>query len=182
MAVRGINKVVLVGRLGKDPEVRYIPNGGAVANLQVATSESWRDKQTGEIKELTEWHRVVLFGKFAEVAGEYLHKGEQVYIEGQLRTRSWDDNNGVTRYITEILVKTTGTMQMLGRAAGAQTQPEEAQQFSGQPQQEPQPEPQVEAGTKKGSAKTKGRGRKAAQPEPQPPSEPEYNFDDDIPF
>lgn len=86
MAVRGINKVILVGRLGKDPEVRYIPNGGAVANLQVATSESWRDKQTGEIREQTEWHRVVLFGKLAEVAGEYLHKGEQVYIEGQLRT------------------------------------------------------------------------------------------------
>ncbi|EFD5004277.1 single-stranded DNA-binding protein [Escherichia coli] len=164
--------------MGKDPEVRYIPNGGAVANLQVATSESWRDKQTGEIKELTEWHRVVLFGKLAEVAGEYLRKGAQVYIEGQLRTRSWDDNNGVTRYVTEILVKTTGTMQMLGRAAGAQTQPEEAQQSSGQSQ----PEPQAEAGTKKGGAKTKGRGRKAAQPEPQPPSEPEYNFDDDIPF
>lgn len=87
MAVRGINKVILVGRLGNDPEVRYIPNGGAVANLQVATSESWRDKQTGEIREQTEWHRVVLFGKLAEVAGEYLHKGEQVYIEGQLRTR-----------------------------------------------------------------------------------------------
>ena len=153
-----------------------------MANLQVATSESWRDKQTGEMREQTEWHRVVLFGKLAEVAGEYLRKGAQVYIEGQLRTRSWDDNNGATRYITEILVKTTGTMQMLGRAAGAQTQPEETQQFSGQPQQEPQPEPQVEAGTKKGSAKTKGRGRKAAQPEPQPPSEPEYNFDDDIPF
>ncbi|WP_097410028.1 single-stranded DNA-binding protein [Escherichia coli] len=179
MAVRGINKVILVGRLGKDPEVRYIPNGGAVANLQVATSETWRDKQTGEIKELTEWHRVVLFDKLAEVAGEYLRKGAQVYIEGQLRTRSWEDNNGVTRYVTEILVKTTtGTMQMLGRAAGAQTQPEEGQQFSGQPQ----PEPQAEAGTKKGGAKTKGRGRKAAQPEPQPPSEPEYNFDDDIPF
>ncbi len=113
MAVRGINKVILVGRLGKDPEVRYIPNGGAVANLQVATSESWRDKQTGEIREQTEWHRVVLFGKLAEVAGEYLHKGEQVYIEGQLRTRSWEDN-GITRYVTEILVKTTGTMQMLG--------------------------------------------------------------------
>lgn len=176
MAVRGINKVILVGRLGKDPEVRYIPNGGAVANLQVATSESWRDKQTGEMRELTEWHRVVLFGKLAEVAGEYLRKGAQVYIEGQLRTRSWDDNNGVTRYITEILVKTTGTMQMLGRAAGAQIQPEEAQQFSGQPQPEPQPEP------KKGGAKTKGRGRKAAQPEPQPPSEPAYDFDDDIPF
>ncbi|EHH5103661.1 single-stranded DNA-binding protein, partial [Escherichia coli] len=174
MAVRGINKVVLIGRLGKDPEVRYIPNGGAVANLQLATSESWRDKQTGEMREQTEWHRVVLFGKLAEVAGEYLRKGAQVYIEGQLRTRSWDDNNGVTRYITEILVKTTGTMQMLGRAAGAQTQQEEAQQFSGQPQ----PEPQAEAGTKKGGAKTKGRGRKAAQPEPQQPSEPAYDFDD----
>ncbi|HGT6933817.1 TPA: single-stranded DNA-binding protein [Escherichia coli] len=163
MAVRGINKVILVGRLGKDPEVRYIPNGGAVANLQVATSESWRDKQTGEMREQTEWHRVVLFGKLAEVAGEYLRKGAQVYIEGQLRTRSWEDN-GITRYVTEILVKTTGTMQMLGRAAGTQTQPES------------QPEP------KKGGAKTKGRGRKAAQPEPQQPSEPAYDFDDDIPF
>lgn len=150
MAVRGINKVILVGRLGKDPEVRYIPNGGAVANLQVATSESWRDKQTGEMREQTEWHRVVLFGKLAEVAGEYLRKGAQVYIEGQLRTRSWEDN-GITRYVTEILVKTTGTMQMLGRAEGAQTQPEEGQQFSGQSQ----PEPQAEAGTKKEAQKRK---------------------------
>ncbi len=98
----------------------------------------------GRCGEQTEWHRVVLFGKLAEVAGEYLRKGAQVYIEGQLRTRSWEDN-GITRYVTEILVKTTGTMQMLGRAAGAQTQPEEGQQFSGQPQ----PEPQAEAGTKK---------------------------------
>ena len=89
MSARGINKVIVVGRLGKDPEVRYIPNGGAVANLQVATSETWRDKQTGEMREQTEWHRVVLFGKLAEVAGEYLRKGAQVYIEGQLRTRSW---------------------------------------------------------------------------------------------
>lgn len=121
-----------------------------MANLQVATSESWRDKQTGEIKELTEWHRVVLFGKLAEVAGEYLRKGAQVYIEGQLRTRNWEDN-GITRYVTEILVKTTGTMQMLGRAAGAQTQPEEGQQFSGHPQ----PEPQAEAGTKKVAQKRK---------------------------
>ncbi len=144
-----------------------------MANLQVATSESWRDKQTGEMREQTEWHRVVLFGKLAEVAGEYLRKGAQVYIEGQLRTRSWEDN-GITRYVTEILVKTTGTMQMLGRAAGAQTQPEEGQQFSGQPQ----PEPQAEAGTKKGGAKTKGRGRKAAQPEPQPqpPEGDDYGF------
>ena len=103
MAVRGINKVILVGRLGKDPEVRYIPNGGAVANLQVATSESWRDKQTGEMREQAEWHRVVLFGKLAEVAGEYLRKGAQVYIEGQLRTRSWEDN-GITRYVTQVIV------------------------------------------------------------------------------
>ncbi len=160
MAVRGINKVILVGRLGKDPEVRYIPNGGAVANLQVATSETWRDKQTGEMREQTEWHRVVLFGKLAEVAGEYLRKGAQVYIEGQLRTRSWEDN-GITRYVTEILVKTTGTMQMLGRAAGVQTQPEEGQQFSAQPQ----PEPQSEAGTKKGGAK-----RKAVDVRPRSPS------------
>ncbi|EMW88475.1 plasmid-derived single-stranded DNA-binding protein [Escherichia coli 180600] len=175
MAVRGINKVILVGRLGKDPEVRYIPNGGAVANLQVATSESWRDKQTGEMREQTEWHRVVLFGKLAEVAGEYLRKGSQVYIEGQLRTRSWEDN-GITRYVTEILVKTTGTMQMLGSAPqqNAQAQPEP--QLSGQPQ------PQSADATKKGGAKTKGRGRKAAQPEPQQPSEPAYDFDDDIPF
>ncbi|HGT9164240.1 TPA: single-stranded DNA-binding protein, partial [Escherichia coli] len=139
------------------------------------TSESWRDKQTGEMREQTEWHRVVLFGKLAEVAGEYLRKGAQVYIEGQLRTRSWDDN-GITRYITEILVKTTGTMQMLGRAAGTQTQPDGTPQFSGQPQ--------PEAATKKGGAKTKGRGRKAAQPEPQPqpPEGDDYGFSDDIPF
>ncbi|HAK5377163.1 TPA: single-stranded DNA-binding protein, partial [Salmonella enterica] len=176
MSVRGINKVILIGFLGNAPEIRYMPNGNAVAHLSLATSETWRSKQTGEMKELTEWHRVVLFGKLAEVAGEYLRKGSQVYIEGQLRTRSWDDN-GITRYITEILVKTTGTMQMLGRAAGAQTQPEEAQQFSGQPQ----PESQAESGTKKGAAKTKSRGRKAAQPEPQQPSEPAYDFDDDIP-
>ncbi|MDU6255638.1 MAG: single-stranded DNA-binding protein, partial [Staphylococcus warneri] len=159
MAVRGINKVILVGRLGKDPEVRYIPNGGAVANLQVATSETWRDKQTGEMREQTEWHRVVLFGKLAEVAGEYLRKGAQVYIEGQLRTRSWEDN-GITRYVTEILVKTTGTVQMLGRA------PQQNAQAQPKPQQNGQP--QSADATKKGGAKTKGRGRKAAQPEPQP--------------
>ncbi|MDS1639407.1 single-stranded DNA-binding protein, partial [Escherichia coli] len=96
----------------------------------MATSESWRDKQTGEIREQTEWHRVVLFGKLAEVAGEYLHKGELVYIEGQLRTRSWEDN-GITRYVTEILVKTTGTMQMLGSAPqqNAQPQPPEGEDY-----------------------------------------------------
>lgn len=109
------------------------PTGGAVANLQVATSESWRDKQTGEMREQTEWHRVVLFGKLAEVAGEYLRKGAQVYIEGQLRTRSWEDN-GITRYVTEILVKTTGTVQMLGRAPQQNAQAQPKPQQNGQPQ------------------------------------------------
>ena len=146
-----------------------------MANLQVATSESWRDKQTGEMREQTEWHRVVLFGKLAEVAGEYLRKGVQVYIEGQLRTRSWEDN-GITRYVTEILVKTTGTVQMLGRA------PQQNAQAQPKPQQNGQP--QSADATKKGSAKTKGRGRKAAQPEPQPqpPEGEDYWFSDDIPF
>ncbi|GDG45012.1 hypothetical protein BvCmsKKP012_04765 [Escherichia coli] len=177
MSARGINKVIVVGRLGKDPEVRYIPNGGAVANLQVATSETWRDKQMGEMREQTEWHRVVLFGKLAEVAGEYLRKGAQVYIEGQLRTRSWEDN-GITRYVTEILVKTTGTMQMLGSA------PQQNAQAQPQPQQNGQP--QSADATKKSGAKTKGRGRKAAQPEPQPQPQPpegeDYGYSDDIPF
>lgn len=107
MAARGVNKVILVGHLGQDPEVRYMPNGGAVANLTLATSETWRDKQTGEMRENTEWHRVVMFGKLAEVAGEYLRKGAQVYIEGQLRTRNWQDDAGATRYVTEVLVGRT---------------------------------------------------------------------------
>ncbi len=123
MASRGVNKVILVGNLGQDPEVRYMPSGGAVANFTLATSESWRDKQTGEMKEQTEWHRVVLFGKLAEVAGEYLRKGSQVYIEGQLRTRKWTDQSGQDKYTTEVVVNVGGTMQMLGgRQGGAYRQ------------------------------------------------------------
>lgn len=118
MASRGVNKVILVGNLGQDPEVRYMPNGGAVANITLATSESWRDKQTGEQKEKTEWHRVVLFGKLAEVAGEYLRKGSQVYIEGALQTRKWQDQSGQERYTTEVVVNVGGTMQMLGGRQG----------------------------------------------------------------
>ncbi|ELY2519533.1 single-stranded DNA-binding protein [Cronobacter sakazakii] len=114
MASKGVNKVILVGNLGQDPEVRYMPNGGAVTSLRLATSESWRDKQTGEMKEVTEWHSVVLYGKLAEVAGEYLRKGSQVYIEGQLRTRKWQDQSGQDRYLTEVVVNVGGTMQMLG--------------------------------------------------------------------
>ncbi len=114
MASKGVNKVILVGNLGQDPEVRYMPNGGAVTSLRLATSESWRDKQTGEMKEVTEWHSVVLYGKLAEVAGEYLRKGSQIYIEGQLRTRKWQDQSGQDRYSTEVVVNVGGTMQMLG--------------------------------------------------------------------
>lgn len=114
MANRGINKVILIGNLGQDPEVRYMPNGGAVANITLATSESWKDKHTGDIKEKTEWHRVVLFGKLAEIAREYLRKGSQVYIEGSLQTRKWQDQNSIDRYTTEVIVNINGTMHMLG--------------------------------------------------------------------
>ena len=111
---RGVNRVILVGNLGQDPEVRYMPNGNAVANISVATSETWKDKQTGESKDKTEWHRVVIFGKLAEIAGEHLKKGSQVYIEGQLQTRKWQDQSGIDHYTTEIVVNIGGTMQMLG--------------------------------------------------------------------
>jgi len=110
----GVNKVIIVGNLGKDPEVRFMPNGGGVANLTIATSDTWKDKQTGEQKEKTEWHRVVLFGKLAEIAGEYLKKGSKVYIEGSLQTRKWQNQQGQDQYTTEIVVQGfNGTMQML---------------------------------------------------------------------
>lgn len=107
----GINKVIIVGHLGNDPEIRTMPNGEQVANITVATSESWTDKNTGERKEQTEWHRIVLYRRLAEVAGQYLHKGSQVYIEGRLKTRKWQDNNGQDRYTTEIQ---GDNLQMLG--------------------------------------------------------------------
>ncbi|RLM28086.1 ssDNA-binding protein [Brenneria alni] len=181
MASRGVNKVILVGNLGQDPEVRYMPNGGAVANITLATSETWRDKQTGEQKEKTEWHRVVLFGKLAEVAGEYLRKGSQVYIEGSLQTRKWTDQAGVEKYTTEVVVNIGGTMQMLGGrqgggapagggAGGQQSgswgqpqQPQGGNQFSGGAQQ-PQP------------------SRPAQNNAPAAGNEPPMDFDDDIPF
>lgn len=138
MASKGINKVILIGYLGQDPDIRYMPNGGAVASIALATSETWRDKQTGEMREQTEWHRVVLFGKLAEVASEYLRKGAQVYIDGQLRTRKWTDQTGQERYTTEVVVHTGGTMQMLGSrqnsaqgGRGQPQQPQQGRQFSG---------------------------------------------------
>lgn len=116
MASRGVNKVILVGNLGQDPEVRFMPAGGAVANFTIATSESWKDKQTGEQKERTEWHRIVMYQRLAEIAGEYLRKGAKVYVEGRLQTRKWQDQNGQERYTTEIVAN---EMQMLdGRGQG----------------------------------------------------------------
>jgi single-strand DNA-binding protein len=112
---RGINKVILIGNLGADPETRAMPSGTTVANLRIATSESWRDKQTGEQQERTEWHRVAFFGRLAEVAGEYLRKGSQVYVEGSLRTRKWQDKQGNDRYSTEIV---GNDLQMLGGRGG----------------------------------------------------------------
>lgn len=129
MASRGINKVILVGNLGNDPEVKHTNSGSAIANITVATSEEWRDKATGEKREAVEWHRVVLFGKLAEIAGEYLRKGSQVYIEGQLRTRKWTDNAGVEKYTTEIVVGMNGVMQMIGgKQEGKPQQPKPQQQ------------------------------------------------------
>jgi single-strand DNA-binding protein len=120
---RGVNKVILVGNLGKDPETRYSADGAAITNITIATSESWRDKQTGEQQERTEWHRVVFFGKLAEIAGQYLKKGSQVYVEGAIRTRKWQNQEGKDQYTTEIVVN---DMQMLGSKGGGQqeyTQP-----------------------------------------------------------
>lgn len=116
MATRGVNKVILIGNLGVDPEIRYMPSGEAVATLRVATSETWKDRQTGEQQERTEWHRVVLFGRLAEIAGEYLKKGRQVYIEGSLRTRKWQGQDGQDRYTTEIVGR---EMQLIGSRSEA---------------------------------------------------------------
>ena len=112
---RGVNKVIVVGNLGQDPETRYMPSGSAVTNLRVATNESWKDKKTGEQKDRTEWHSVAMFGRLAEIAAEYLRKGSQVYIEGKLRTRKWQDKDGNDRYTTEIIAD---EMQMLGGRSG----------------------------------------------------------------
>ena len=116
---RGVNKVILVGNLGQDPEVRYMPNGNGVANITLATSDSYKDKNTGQMVDKTEWHRVVFFGKLAEIVGEYCRKGSQIYVEGKLQTRKWTDQQGQEKYTTEIVVDGfTGQMQMLGARGG----------------------------------------------------------------
>jgi len=155
---RGINKVILVGNLGKDPEIRYVPNGGAVANLNIATSESWKDKTTGEKQERTEWHRVVFFGKLAEIANEYLKKGAQIYVEGRLQTRKWQDKGGQDRYTTEIV---GSELQMLGgRGAGGAA--------------EGPPDTSFEAPS--------GASDRRESAPPSSPTKGGEDFDDDIPF
>jgi len=152
-----VNKVILVGNLGRDPETRYLPSGEAVTNISVATTDSWKDKASGEKKELTEWHRVAFFGRLAEIAGEYLKKGSQVYIEGSLRTRKWQDKEGKDRYTTEIRAD---VMQMLGSRAGA-----------GGPRDEP-----------RGEAAPKGEGAAKPAAAAKKPAGKFDDMEDDIPF
>ncbi len=152
---RGVNKVILIGNAGGDPETRYLPNGNAVTNITLATADTWKDKQTGQQQTRTEWHRVVFFGKLAEIAGEYLRKGSQCYVEGRLQTREWE-KDGIKRYTTEIVVDMHGTLQLLGGRGDSQP--------VDQRQQRPQQQ----------------RPRPAAQ---QQQPAPDYDsFDDDIPF
>ncbi len=153
---RGINKVILVGNLGQDPETRYMPSGGAVTNFTLATNESWKDKQTGEQKDRTEWHKVAMFNRLAEVAAEYLRKGSQVYVEGKLRTRKWQDRDGNDRYTTEVIAD---EMQMLGGRGGGGGSYSSGSGSNG--------------GSGGGSNAPSGGGQSA------PPAD---DFDDDIPF
>ncbi|HTQ98927.1 MAG TPA: single-stranded DNA-binding protein [Candidatus Acidoferrum sp.] len=169
MASRGINKVILVGNVGQDPETRYMPNGGAVTNLSIATSESWKDKNTGEQQERTEWHRVVFYQRLAEIVAEYVKKGSKLYVEGSLRTRSWEQD-GVKRYATEIIAN---EMQMLdgrgeGRGESRSAGDGEGSSRGG-----------YQGGNSGGSSRSSGGSRQPAAPQPAPEV---GSFDDDIPF
>ena len=161
---RGINKVILVGTLGRDPETKYMPSGGAVTNVSLATSEQWKDKGTGERQERTEWHRVVFFNRLAEIAGQYLRKGQQVYVEGRLQTRKWQAQDGQDRYTTEIVAD---EMQMLGgRSDGGSA----GDNFNAPPQS---------SGGYQGGSSGRSAAPAASQ---QPPDRGFEDFDDDIPF
>lgn len=173
---RGINKVILIGNVGGDPETRYLPNGNAVTNLTLATSDSWRDKQSGEQKERTEWHRVSFFGKIAEIVGQYVNKGSKLYIEGRLQTREWE-KDGVKRYTTEIVVDMGGTMQMLdGRDDSGGQNTNRAPQNNQQGQQRQQQKPQQQRQQNQGQ-QYQGQQQSAQQSQPE-----DDQFDSDIPF
>jgi len=175
---RGINKVILIGNLGRDPETRYTQGGSAVTNLRLATSESWRDKQTGEQQERTEWHTVVCFARLAEIAGEYLRKGSKVYIEGRLQTRKWQDQSGQDRYSTEIVANDMQMLDSRGGGGGGADMPMEADREAG-----------VGAsggGAPRSAAPARGPsgGGRAPRPQPQRPpvDDAADDLDDDIPF
>ena len=155
---RGVNKVILVGNLGADPDTRYMPSGKAVTNIRLATSESWKDRQTGDMQERTEWHSIVMYDKLGEIAAEYLRKGSQVYIEGKIRTRKWQDKEGKDRYTTEIIAD---QMQMLGSRGGGSSEPREPRSTSRQQPAEDRSAAPVDEG---------GGGGGGGE------------FDDDIPF
>lgn len=189
MATKGVNKVILVGNLGNDPEVRYMPNGNAVANLSLATSESWKDQQ-GQVQERTEWHRLTMYRRLAEIAGEYLKKGSQIYVEGKLQTRKWQDQQGQDRYTTEIIVD---QMQMLGGRGGdagggsGGYQRQQSSQGGGYNQNQGggynQPAPQgAPQGGQQGGYNQAPQGGGQSQPKTPPMAEPDFDFDDDIPF
>lgn len=167
---RGVNKVIIVGNLGQDPEVRYTPSGSAVANVSIATTEQWKDKQTGETNEKTEWHRVVFFNRLAEIVAEYLKKGRQIYIEGRLQTRKWQDQSGNDRYTTEIVAN---EMQMLGGREGGGSSGFDQGMDQSQAQQ---PQPTARAAS---TAPATGDAKPAKAPEQGGAYD---DFDDDIPF
>lgn len=189
MASRGVNKVILVGNLGADPEVRYTQGSTAIANFNVATSESWRDKQTGEQREITEWHRVVCFRRLAEIAGEYLKKGSKVYIEGRLQTRKWQGQDGQDRYTTEIVCNEMQMLDSRGQGGGyGGGQNMGGQQASGQGMGGQQQPPGPGAGGQQAApgGQAGGMGQQPAQQnqnqaQPQPLN-PDTDYEDDIPF
>lgn len=176
MAQRGVNKVIIVGNLGNDPDTKYTASGAAITNISIATSETWKDKQTGQPQERTEWHRVVFFNRLAEIAGEYLRKGSKVYIEGALRTRKWQDQGGQDRYTTEIVAN---EMQMLD-SRGSEENAGGYQQGGGYQNNPPsRPAPAQQAPAQQAPAYGGGQPAPAAAP----PAPPEMDsFDDDIPF
>ena len=197
---RGVNKVILVGNVGGDPDVRYMPNGNAVANITLATSESWRDKQTGQQQEKTEWHRIVFFGRLAEVVGQYVRKGSKLYVEGKLQAREWE-KDGIKRYTIEIVVDINGQMQMLDsrgsnemgggydQSANYQGQANQGQNYGGQQnygnQAPQQPMGQQYGGQPAPQQSQPMQQQQAPAPQPAPVAQPapDYdNFDDDIPF
>lgn len=188
MAARGVNKVILIGNVGGDPEVRYLPNGNAVANVTLATSDTWKDKQTGQQQERTEWHRVIFFGRIAEIVGEYVRKGSKLYVEGRLQTREWE-KDGVKRYTTEIVVDMNGQMQLLdgARQDGNQQQPSSAGQQGQNRPQNPAPQQQRAQQQQRPPQQSPAYGQQRTAPQQQPPVVESAgggydSYDDDIPF